>query len=294
MTRESALHRYTSAAIVSSGKVIDEYSTSFGLACRFLGKRTRHDIGSIYAMVRLADEIVDGVAQEAGLAPEATLHELDWLEAQTETALERGYSTNLIVHAFATTANTHGITHELTRPFFRSMRADLTRQQHTEQTLNEYIYGSAEVVGLMCLAVFRDMPGTDTSDEETLVTSARRLGAAFQKVNFLRDLATDYQELGRSYFPGIDPGALDEHEKQRLVDDIRADLRAAEPGLRRLDPKARIAVDMAYRLFRELTETLDQRPAHELLSQRVRVKIARKMAIAAQTVSANLLKKSRP
>lgn len=294
MTRDPALHRYTSAAISSSGKVIDEYSTSFGLACRFLGKRARHDIGSIYAMVRLADEIVDGVAQEAGLAPEAILHELDRLEEQTETALATGYSTNLIVHAFATTANAHGIRHDLTRPFFKSMRADLTQQQHTAQTLKDYIYGSAEVVGLMCLAVFRDMPGTDTSDDETLVTSARRLGAAFQKVNFLRDLATDYKELGRSYFPGIDPDALDEHEKQRLVDDIRTDLRAAEPGLRRLDPKARVAVDMAYRLFSELTETLAQRPANELISRRVRVKNARKMTIAAQTVSTNLLKRTRP
>lgn len=292
MTQGSALYRYTSAAIVSSGKVIQEYSTSFGLACRFLGKQTRHDIASVYAMVRLADEIVDGVAQEAGLAPEATLQALDELEAQTEAALDTGYSTNLIVHAFATTANTYGITNKLTRPFFRSMRADLTRQQHTANTLQDYIYGSAEVVGLMCLAVFRDMPGTDTSDDDTLVASARRLGAAFQKVNFLRDLATDYAELGRSYFPGIDPAALSEAEKQLLVEDIRADLRAAEPGLRMLDPKARIAVDIAYRLFSELTNTLDQRPAHELISRRVRVNNARKVAIAAQTVSTNLLKKS--
>lgn len=293
MIQESALHRYTSAAVVSSGKVIQEYSTSFGLACRFLGKQARYDIGSVYAMVRLADEIVDGVAQEAGLAPEATMEALDELEAQTEAALDTGYSTNLIVHAFATTANTHGITNDLTRPFFRSMRADLTRQRHTAETLRDYIYGSAEVVGLMCLAVFRDMPGTDTSHDETLVASARRLGAAFQKVNFLRDLATDYAVLGRSYFPGIDPAALSETEKQFLVADIRADLRASEPGLRMLAPKARIAVDIAYRLFRELTDTLDQRPANELISRRVRVKNSRKVAIAAQTVSTNLLKKSR-
>lgn len=293
MTKDSALHRYTSAAMSSSGQVIDEYSTSFGLACRFLGKSARYDIGSVYAMVRLADEIVDGVAQEAGLAPEAILRALDQLETQTESALETGYSTNLIVHAFATTANTHGITNELTRPFFRSMRADLTLQQHTAETLRDYIYGSAEVVGLMCLTVFRDMPGTDTTDDATLVTSARCLGAAFQKVNFLRDLATDYAELGRNYFPGIDPAALNESEKDFLVEDIRTDLRAVEPGLRMLDPKARIAVDIAYRLFSELTDTLDQRPAHELISRRVRVNNARKVAIAAQTVSTNLLKKSR-
>ena len=291
MKHKTALHRYTSAAVSSSGRVITEYSTSFGLACRFLGKSARRDIGNIYALVRLADEIVDGVAHEAGLDTETIAGELDRLEEQTEAALVNGYSTNLIVHAFVTTARKHDITTDLTRPFFRSMRADLHRYEHTDETLDDYIYGSAEVVGLMCLAVFRDMPGTDTSDDEMLVTSARRLGAAFQKVNFLRDLATDYKALGRSYFPDVDPAAFEETQKQHLVADIRADLAAAEPGMRRLDPRARIGVEMAYRLFSELTDTLDKRPAHELLSRRIRVNNPRKLAIAAQTVSTNLLKK---
>ena len=291
MKHKTALHRYTSAAMSSSNKVITEYSTSFGLACRFLGKAARRDIGNIYALVRLADEIVDGVAHEAGLDTETIAGELDRLEEQLEAALTTGYSTNLVVHAFVTTARTHDITTELTRPFFRSMRADLHRYEHTDESLEDYIYGSAEVVGLMCLAVFRHMPGTDTSDDELLVTSARRLGAAFQKVNFLRDLATDYEGLGRSYFPDVDPAAFDEDHKHRLVADIRADLAAAEPGIRRLDPRARIGVEMAYRLFSELTDTLDKYPAAELLLRRIRVNNPRKLAIAAQTVSMNLLKK---
>lgn len=292
MKHPTALHRYTAAAVTSSGKVIDEYSTSFGLACRFLGKTTRRDIGNIYALVRLADEIVDGVAQEAGLDLEATAAELNRLETQTEAALTTGYSTNLVVHAFVTTARQHGITTELTRPFFRSMRADLYRQEHTPESLDDYIYGSAEVVGLMCLAVFRNMPGTDTSNDDVLVTSARRLGAAFQKVNFLRDLATDYASLGRSYFPGVDPEEFGETQKAQLVADIRADLAAAKPGMCRLDARARIGVEMAHRLFSELTDTLDQRPACDLLSQRVRVTNPRKFAIAALTVSTTLLKKN--
>lgn len=291
MKHPTALHRYTTAAVASSGKVIGEYSTSFGLACRFLGKTARREIGNVYALVRLADEIVDGVAQEAGLDLKATATELDRLETQTVTAMTTGYSTNLVVHAFATTARKHGITTELTRPFFRSMRADLHRQQHTSDSLEDYIYGSAEVVGLMCLAVFRNMPGTDTSDEEQLVTSARRLGAAFQKVNFLRDLATDYEYLGRSYFPGVDPQEFGEDQKRQLVADIRADLDAAKPGIRKLDPRARLGVEMAHRLFSELTNTLDKRPACELMSRRVRVNNTRKLAIAAQTVSTALLKK---
>lgn len=291
MKHPTALNRYTSAAISSSGKVITEYSTSFGLASRFLGKSARCDIGNIYALVRLADEIVDGVAHEAGLETAMIAIELDRLEAQTEAALTTGYSTNLVVHAFVSTARTHGITPELTRPFFRSMRADLHRHEHTDESLADYIYGSAEVVGLMCLAVFRNMPGTDTSDDDMLVTSARRLGAAFQKVNFLRDLATDYAALGRSYFPDVDPAAFEETQKGELVADIRADLAAAKPGLKRLDPRARIGVDMAHRLFSALTDELEAHPAQELLSCRVRVNNFRKLAIAAQTVSTHLLKK---
>lgn len=291
MKHPSALHQYTTAAMASSGKIIREYSTSFGLACRFLGKSARRDIGNVYALVRLADEIVDGVAQEAGLDVKATATELDRLEDQTETALTTGYSTNLVVHAFAATAREHGITTELTRPFFRSMRADLYRQQHTVDSLKDYIYGSAEVVGLMCLAVFRNMPGTNTSNDALLVTSARRLGAAFQKANFLRDLATDYEYLGRSYFPGVDPQNFGEDQKHQLVADIRADLEAAKPGIRLLDPRARLGVEMAHRLFSELTDTLDKRPACELMSVRVRVNNTRKLAIAAQTVSTTLLKK---
>lgn len=292
MKHHSALHRYTSAAVSSSGKVISEYSTSFGLASRFLGRAARADIGNIYALVRLADEIVDGVAQEAGLDLAATARELDRLEAQTEDALATGYSTNLIIHAFVSTAHAHGITTELTQPFFRSMRADLYRHEHTAETLDDYIYGSAEVVGLMCLAVFRSMPRTDTSDDELLVTSARRLGAAFQKVNFLRDLADDYEHLGRSYFPGVDPEDFGEAQKLRLVAEIRADLDAAKPGIQALDPRARIGVEMAHRLFSELNDTLEQRPARQLLYKRVSVAPARKLAIAAQTVSTTLLKKN--
>src|SRR5699024_9192135 len=232
-----------------------------------------------------------GVAHEAGLDTDTIATELDRLEDQTEAALATGYSTNLVVHAFVTTARKHDITTELTRPFFRSMRADLHRYEHTEETLDDYIYGSAEVVGLMCLAVFRGMPGTDTREDDVLVTSARRLGAAFQKVNFLRDLATDYAALGRSYFPDVDPAAFEEHQKRQLVADIRADLAAAKPGIKRLDPRARIGVDMAHRLFSELTNELAERPADELLSCRVRVNNTRKLAIAAQTVATHLLNK---
>lgn len=201
----TALQRYSATASSSARVVITRYSTSFSLACRMLGSPAREHISNVYALVRLADEVVDGVAREAGLKAQEVAAALEQLEAETEAALASGYSTNMIVHAFACTARSQGITTELTRPFFASMRSDLLVTRHDDATLQGYIYGSAEVVGLMCLAVFRCMPDAPAGHEAQTETAARRLGAAFQKVNFLRDLATDTSELGRSYFPDWTP-----------------------------------------------------------------------------------------
>ncbi|MGA7205760.1 MAG: squalene/phytoene synthase family protein, partial [Specibacter sp.] len=182
------LTHYSRTASRSAGVVIGSYSTSFGLACWLLGPRERRDIENIYALVRVADEVVDGAARAAGLDPTAVCAQLDGLEIETERALASGYSTNMVVHAFAETARRSGLDASLTRPFFASMRADLNVSTHSRDTLEEYIYGSAEVVGLMCLKVFSSMKGAAPGHTEELVRSARSLGAAFQKVNFLRDL----------------------------------------------------------------------------------------------------------
>lgn len=279
------LGRYSDAATRSAAVVISSYSTSFGMACRLLGGDARRDVENIYALVRIADEVVDGAAAAAGLDPEGVAAQLDELERETESAMRCGYSTNLAVHAFAATARARGIGTDLTRPFFSSMRADLTLTRHSDASLGEYIHGSAEVVGLMCLRVFQSMPGAVRGHDAELEDAAVHLGAAFQKVNFLRDLAADGGELGRSYFPGTSAEELDDARKAVLVADIRADLRAAEAGLPLLAPGARRAVALAHGLFQELVDRLDRSPAERLRTERIRVPAAAKAAVAVRVLA---------
>ncbi|POH74421.1 phytoene/squalene synthase family protein [Arthrobacter glacialis] len=265
------LSHYSETAARSAAVVIKSYSTSFGMACWLLGAKTRRDIGNIYALVRVADEVVDGAAAAAGLDTVAVCAQLDALERETEQALSSGYSTNMVVHAFAGTARRAGIDAALTKPFFASMRTDVSRSTHSPSTLAEYIYGSAEVVGLMCLKVFRAMEGAPAGHEQQLLDSARSLGAAFQKVNFLRDLGADSAELGRLYFPGLDPAAFNDRHKDALLAEIRHDLAVARTGMPFLAPPARRAVHLAHDLFAALVTKLARIPAARLTQQRVRV-----------------------
>jgi phytoene/squalene synthetase len=270
---------YTRAAHCGAATIIREYSTSFGMATRLLGAEVRPRVEDVYALVRVADEIVDGAAAQAGLSTADQRELLDALEADTERALRTGYSANVVVHAFATTARAAGISAELTRPFFASMRRDLSPVDFTADELSAYIYGSAEVVGLMCLAVFlADHPVPDAS-RRRLEAGARRLGAAFQKINFLRDLAVDYAELGRSYFPGIDPARLTERQKLALVVDIDSDLGAAADAIPELPDNCRRAIAAAHGLFAELSDRIRSTPAGELLRRRISVPNRTKVAI---------------
>src|SRR5690606_32868654 len=148
------LDQYNEAAQDAAAAVIARYSTSFGLACRLLGPRARPHVRNIYGLVRVADEVVDGPAVEAGLTTDQAREALDRLEAETLQALDSGFSANRVVHAFATTARACGIRADLVRPFYASMRTDLSRTAHDAASLTQYVYGSAEVVGLMCLQVF--------------------------------------------------------------------------------------------------------------------------------------------
>lgn len=258
---------YDGVARDAAAAVIRAYSSSFGLACRLLGPSVRDHVRNVYALVRLADEVVDG---PMGVEhPDQAQVVLDQLEAETAAALGSGYSTNLIVHAFAATARECKIETELVTPFFASMRADLTVAEHNDDSLERYVYGSAEVVGLMCLRVFTAADDTVPYDE--LAPGARRLGAAFQKVNFLRDLAEDYRLRGRRYFPGVDPEKLTESDKLRLLDDIDADLAAAAAAIRKLPGNSRAAVAAAHAVFAELSVRLRATPADQLLRHRVRV-----------------------
>ena len=280
-TRQSAL--YDRVAEQTASMIIREYSTSFGLAARLLGKGVRQDVENIYGLVRLADEIVDGVAAYAGVSEKDIRRLLDELETETEAAMRRGYSTNLVVHAFALTARRTGIEPDLTRPFFTSMRVDITRVTHTPESFDEYVYGSAEVVGLMCLKAF--LRGQDITDDQNdaFVVGARKLGAAFQKVNFLRDLSADVDALGRSYFPGINIATFTEEDKVRLVEDIDSDLAISGAIVPFLPSTSRKAVALAQNLFAELTRRIARTPASELKHTRVSVPtlVKARLALAA-------------
>lgn len=279
---------YDRVAEETASVVIRRYSTSFGLASRLLGTDVRQHVENIYALVRVADEIVDGGAARSGIDPLTVARLLDDLERDTEEAIAQGYSVNLVVHAFALTARETGFGSELTRPFFASMRADLDQTEHSQESFDDYVYGSAEVVGLMCLAAFlatkprrpadAAAPGPDRAGLEH---GARRLGAAFQKVNFLRDLAADFEQLGRSYFPGVDVTSFTEGDKLRLLDDIDADLAESARVIRMLPRSSRRAVALAHGLFAELSARLRATPAEQLVRSRVRVPNPVKLRIAA-------------
>ena len=280
-SRQSAL--YDSVAEETAGIVINRYSTSFGLAARLLGKGVRGDVANIYALVRLADEIVDGVASEAGADAAETRRLLDELETETERAMHSGYSTNLVVHAFALSARRTGIMPELTRPFFESMRVDITEVVHTPESFDAYVYGSAEVVGLMCLRAFLKDVAVTPEQDARFVHGARKLGAAFQKVNFLRDLSADVDALGRSYFPGINVATFTEEDKARLVADIDADLAISASIVPDLPYSSRRAVALAQNLFAALNRRIERTPASELKQTRVSVPtlVKARLALAA-------------
>jgi phytoene/squalene synthetase len=278
---------YSEVAEQSASLVIRRYSTSFGMASRLLGRAVRQPVENIYALVRVADEIVDGGADEAGVERQVAARLLNELERDVDRSIEEGYSANLIVHAFARTARAAGFGTELTEPFFASMRMDLSQTEHDEQSFRDYVYGSAEVVGLMCLRVFvTDAPRSYTDEElATLEAGARALGAAFQKVNFLRDLQADVESLGRSYFPGVEVSTLTDEQKLELADDIDADLAVAAATLPLLPASSRRAVALAHGLFAELNRRIRRTPASTLITTRVRVPDPVKLRIAVGAVT---------
>ncbi len=277
----TGLTLYSMAAQRAAREVIYSYSTSFGLATRLLGKKYQSHVENIYALVRVADEIVDGSAAEAkelapGVIPEKLLSEF---EEETYRAMELGYSTNLVIHAFAQTARYAGIGKDIVEPFFFSMRQDLTETVHDQASFEKYVYGSAEVVGLMCLAVFMAEGSYTAEEREKLVRGARALGSAFQKVNFLRDLAADFKRLGRSYFPGVRVDSFNEETKMQLVKDIDADLAVSSDSLGLLPTSARRAVTAAQLLFESLNRQIEKTPASELIDRRISVSSSKKLLV---------------
>lgn len=266
---------YTKVSYDNSRHLAMQYSTSFGLSSRFFAKSIRPHIYAIYGLVRIADEVVDTYKQ-----PDAAKI-LDDLEQEVYYALESGYSTNPVVHAFAQTANRYDIDQSLIKPFFNSMRMDLRPVKYSEKDYKTYIHGSAEVVGLMCLKVFTS--GNHKSYQR-LEAGAKALGSAYQKVNFLRDMAADYKDLGRIYFPGLKFEDFDEDAKQAIIRDIRQDFQTALPVIRQLPASSRKATLLSYVYYSELLNKLGSTPASTLKADRVRLTSAQKLYLMTRTL----------
>lgn len=287
-----SLERYTFASQLAADRIITTYSTSFRTATRLLGRRHRSHIRNVYALVRVADELVDGATADAGLPHDLQCAALAALEDETFEAIASGYSSNPIVQAFAHTARLAGIDGDLIEPFFASMRADLAEGGAADGMLifadeahASYVHGSAEVIGLMCLRVFmREAPPTGRA-AAALEHGARRLGAAFQNVNFLRDLAEDTGRLGRSYLSGT--GHIDARQKEHWTTLIDQQLNDARASLPLLPADARLAVDCAVRLFARLNRRLERVPAEQLYLRRVRVPMAEKAVLIARAAIAS-------
>lgn len=246
-----------------SKAVTNSYSTSFSLATKMLAQSIRQDIYNIYGFVRFADEIVD------------SFHDYDKeslfnrFEEDLELALEHKISMNPILNAFQETYHKYHLDEHLVRSFMESMRLDLHKQNYlTQEDFQRYIYGSADVVGLMCLKVF--VQG-DTAKYEALKESAMSLGSAFQKVNFLRDLKADYEDLSRTYFPNTNLNHLDEISKERIIGEIEHDFQLGFTGIKELPIEAKFGVFMAYRYYYQLLKKLKSTPALEIKSTRIRV-----------------------
>lgn len=263
---------YTTVSKRMSRVLTIGYSNSFGLSSKLFSPAIRPEIYAIYGLVRIADEIVDTYKG----ADSAVL--LRDLQRETYAAIDRGYSTNPVVHAFADVARRYDIDAAIIDPFFASMRMDLEPQSYTPDVYAIYIHGSAEVIGLMCLKVFC---GGNNDQYEVLKPGAVALGAGYQKVNFLRDIAVDYNELHRLYFPGISYDTFSEEQKQAILADIAADLNKAHVAILRLPRSARAAVATSYVYYSALYKKLSKAPVHEIKQRRVRLNAAHKLLLLA-------------
>lgn len=257
-----------------SSIITKRYSTSFTRGIKTLDKQYHLPIYAIYGFVRVADEIVD------------TFHGhdkrqlLDDFKKDTWDSIRNGISTNPVLHAFQLTVNKYHIEDELIEAFLYSMALDLDKKQYDEAFYNKYIYGSAEVVGLMCLRVFCN---GDSKLYDELLEPAKKLGAAFQKVNFLRDLKSDYQDRGRVYFPGVDFTTFSEDQKRLIEDDIEKDFNEAYEGMMRLPKGVRPGVYVAYIYYKRLLARIRHVPAEKIMQARIRVPDGLKFLMLLQT-----------
>lgn len=255
---------YDNNAFDCSRITANNYSTSFSFGIKLFKQKYRPAIYAIYGFVRFADEIVD------------TFHDqnqkklLNKLREDTWKAIETGFSSNPILHSFQKVVNEYRIDREYIEAFLHSMEMDLEYKSYNAEEISEYIYGSAEVVGLMCLRVFYKNKNREKEFDE-LIYPARKLGEAFQKVNFLRDISADYFDKGRIYFPGITFENFTEKQKKAIEEDIAFDFAEAKKGIKNLNPDVRLGVFLAYTYYLELLEKIRKTTPQEILQKRYRV-----------------------
>jgi phytoene/squalene synthetase len=256
------MHLFHEVSQHCSRTTTERYSTSFSSAIRLLHSDLRQPVYNIYGFVRFADEIVD------------TFHDHDKerllanFKKETYDAIRDGISLNPILHSFQLTVNKYKIDLSLIEAFFKSMEMDLDKSVYSQEGYNEYIYGSAEVVGLMCLYIFLD---GDTEAYKKFRPFAQSLGAAFQKVNFLRDVKADYNQLNRTYFPGLDFSSFTDRQKREIEEDIQRDFDHAYQGIIRLPAKAKFGVYVAYKYYLSLFRRIKQMQPARIMNERVRI-----------------------
>lgn len=253
------------------------YSTSFSLGIQFLGKELRQHVYSIYGFVRFADEIVDTFDNYN------KAHLLDKFIADTYDALENRISLNPILNAFQNTVHLFDIEIELIDTFLASMRMDLDQHDHSRKSYEQYILGSAEVVGLMCLHVFTK----DKQQYLELKPYAMKLGAAFQKVNFLRDVRDDFNKLGRTYFPNVNMNNFTPEDKQKIQDEIEADFKEALIGIRKLPASSRGGVYLAYVYYVSLFKKIKNVSPDRILKERIRISNGHKFTLMINSMVQN-------
>ena len=253
-----------------SEMITKRYSTSFSLGIYFLNERLRQPIYSIYGFVRLADEIVDSFHNYNKVVL------LSKFKRDCFEAIEEGISLNPVLNAFQQVVNTYHIDNELIELFLQSMEMDLQQEQYTPEKYNQYILGSAQVVGLMCLQVFTE---GNKQQYEKLKDSAMQLGSAFQKVNFLRDVNADYFTLSRTYFPNVNLSSFSNKEKKIIEEEIEAEFQRALIGIRQLPATSRNGVYLAYVYYKKLFNKIKSSTAEKIMSGRIRISNARKFGL---------------
>lgn len=261
---------FDTISVKSSKLATRAYSTSFSMGIYFLNKGLHNPIYSIYGFVRFADEIVDSFE---GYDKRYLLNKF---KNDTYEAIEQKISLNPILNAFQQVVNQYEIDHKLIEIFLQSMEMDLEKKQYTQEVYNQYILGSAEVVGLMCLHVFTD---NNKKQYEKLKPYAMKLGAAFQKINFLRDMKADYHDLGRTYFPNVDMNKFNNHVKQQIEQEIEADLKDALIGIKKLPSSSKGGVYLAYVYYNSLFKKIKNVPAHKILNERIRISNGKKIGL---------------